>query len=82
MEKRVGLVGIVVEKREQNAEKVNLILSRYADSILARTGLPHRGRQCGVITLVVEMDTDSLGSLTGQLGNLDGVQVKSALAKN
>jgi hypothetical protein len=34
-----------------------------------------------VITLVIEASTDELGRLTGKLGMLPGVSVKSALTK-
>ena len=35
-----------------------------------------------IISLILEGTTDQIGSLTGQLGRLDGIQVKSALLKN
>ncbi|NLF23107.1 MAG: CopG family transcriptional regulator [Lentisphaerae bacterium] len=81
MEKRIGFVGIIVEHREQNSPQVNHVLSEAGEMILARVGLPHRGRGVAVITLVVEATTDELGLLTGRLGVLPGVSVKSALAK-
>ena len=49
--------------------------------ILARVGLPCREKGISVITLVVEATTDELGSLSGRLGKIAGVSVKSALAK-
>ncbi len=82
MNKRIGFVGIIVEQREQNSPAVNRVLSEAGDLILARVGLPHRGRGVSVITLVIEATTDELGELTGKLGNLEGVSVKSALAKD
>ena len=48
---------------------------------MARVGLPYRERHCSVITLIVDATTDELGSLTGKLGALEGVSVKSALTK-
>jgi len=35
-----------------------------------------------LISLVLEGSTDQIGSLTGQLGRLKGIQVKSVLLKN
>jgi len=81
MEKRIGFVGIIVSDREHAAPAVNHILSEHADLILARVGLPCRVRRVSVITLVVEATTDELGSLTGKLGLVPDVSVKSALAK-
>jgi len=80
-ERRLGFVGIIVESREQNAAAVNRVLSEHGDLIAARVGLPQRERGCSVITLVVDATTDELGRLTGKLGQLQGVSVKSALSK-
>ena len=81
MDKRVGFVGIIIENREQDAEKVNHILSQHADLIIARTGIPYKEKHCAVITLTVDATTDEIGQLTGQLGQLPSVSVKSALSK-
>ena len=81
MDKRVGFVGIIIEDRKKAAYQVNELLSEYGDMIVARVGLPYRERHCSVITLIVDTTTDALGSLTGKLGALSGVSVKSALTK-
>ncbi|MBU9889376.1 MAG: iron-only hydrogenase system regulator [Candidatus Omnitrophica bacterium] len=81
MDKRVGFVGIIIEDRKKAAHEVNDLLSEYGEIIVARVGLPYRERQCSVITLIVDATTDELGALTGKLGGLEGVSVKSALTK-
>mgnify|MGYP000994333359 CR=1 FL=1 len=80
MERRTGFVGIILENRE-SVDEVNHVLSEHAELILARVGLPRREKGLSVITLVVEATTDELGALTGRLGRIDGVSVKSALSK-
>lgn len=79
--KRLGFVGIIIENRELCSQQVNNILSQHADIILARTGIPNIKGNTSIITLVVDCDTDHLGKLTGLLGNIDGVSVKSGLSK-
>ncbi len=81
MEKRLGFIGIILENRKTSAEMVNKTLSEFGDSIIARTGIPYQKKSCCVITLVVDMTTDELGVLTGRLGMIEGVTVKSALSK-
>jgi putative iron-only hydrogenase system regulator len=81
MEKRLGFVGIIVENRQKAAASINGILSGFGDLILGRMGIPHAKRDCSVITLVVDATTDELGALTGKLGAIKGVTVKSALSK-
>lgn len=80
MERRIGFVGLILERRE-SVEAVNRVLSEHAELILARVGLPRRDKGVSVITLVVEATTDELGGLTGKLGKVPGVSVKSALSK-
>ena len=81
MEKRLGVVGIVIEDR-QVVPQVNTILSDHADMIIGRMGLPHQEKEVSIISLIVDGTTDEVGSLTGKLGNLKNVTVKSALTKS
>jgi len=81
METRLGFVGLIIEDRETNAASVNAVLSDFGEIILARTGVPCPKRNCSAITLVIDASTDQLGSLTGRLGRVQGVSVKSMLSK-
>lgn len=44
--------------------------------------MPLKDRQANVISLIFEGTTDEIGSLTGKLGKLYGIRVKSILLKN
>lgn len=79
--KRLGFIGIIIEDRERSSGIVNEVLSGFSELILARTGLPNAKENYSVITLVIDATTDELGVLTGKLGNIPGVSVKSGLAK-
>ncbi|OQX79758.1 MAG: CopG family transcriptional regulator [Candidatus Omnitrophica bacterium 4484_70.1] len=79
--KRLGFVGIIVENRKENAPKVNSILTEFGDIIIGRLGVPYKEKNCSVIVIIVDATTDELGALTGKLGEIKGVSVKSALAK-
>jgi putative iron-only hydrogenase system regulator len=79
MEKRIGAV-IVLVTGEADTLRINSIISEHAELILGRQGIPLRERSTNVISLVLEGDTDRIGSLTGKLGRLPGVKVKSVLA--
>ena len=81
LEKRIGVVGIVIEDRENGVKIVNDILSKYAQIIVGRMGIPYRERKIAVISLIVDGTTDEIGAMTGQLGRVPGVNVKSALTK-
>jgi putative iron-only hydrogenase system regulator len=79
MEKRIGAALIIVEDGEM-VDSLNRILSSHASMILGRQGIPLRDRNMSVISLVFEGTTDELGSLTGKLGRVQGIRVKSVLA--
>ncbi len=82
MERRLGVVGIVIEDRKTLAPRVNQILSEHGGIIAGRMGIPYQGRKVAVISLIVEGTTDELGSLTGKLGMLKGVHVCSSLIRD
>ena len=79
MEKRIGGVILVVTD-EVDIRRVNSIISDHSEMILGRQGIPLRDRSTNVISLVLEGNTDRIGSLTGKLGRIPGVKVKSVLA--
>lgn len=79
MEKRIGAVVILI-RDQQSVEALNRILSTHAAMILGRQGIPLRDRELSVISLVLEGTTDELGALTGQLGRIPGVRVRSVMA--
>jgi putative iron-only hydrogenase system regulator len=80
MEKRAGSAIILIQERE-SVQQLNEILSKHSQIIIGRLGLPRSNGQ-SIISLVLEGTTDEIGSLTGQLGRLSGIQVKSVLLKN
>ncbi|TIH20249.1 CopG family transcriptional regulator [Marinifilum sp. JC120] len=79
MDKRLGIIGITIKDRYQSAPKVNRTLSEHGEIIVGRMGLPFREKGVNVIGIIIEATTDEVGALTGQLGMLQGVKVKSLL---
>ena len=79
--KRVGVIGVIIENREKVAPGVNELLTMYGDIIVGRMGIPYHGRGVSVISLIVDGTTNEIGALTGKLGMIEGVTVKSAMAK-
>lgn len=79
-EVRIGVIGIVIENRRESASKVNQLLSDYGHIIVGRMGIPYRERDISVISIIVDGTTDEIGALTGRIGSLPGVNVRSALS--
>jgi putative iron-only hydrogenase system regulator len=81
MDKRIGIIGIVVEELS-SAKRVNAILHEHAELIVGRMGIPYRERGVSVITLIVDGSNDEISALTGKLGRISGITVKSMVTKN
>ena len=77
-EKRLGFIGIVLDRKD-SIEEVNRILSGFANLFRGRIGVPNREDGTAVIGLITEGTNDEIGALTGKLGNLPGIVVKSAI---
>lgn len=80
MQNRLGVVGIVVEDSSA-AEELNAILHEYAGIIVGRMGIPYRERGVSIISIIVDGTNDTISALTGRLGRVHGISVKSALTK-
>ena len=80
MEKRIGAILIIIDDISSVA-LLNDILSKHAAIIIARQGIPLRDKKINIISLVVEGSPDNISALTGPLGKLKGIQVKSMMAK-
>lgn len=79
MEKRIGAAIIIIDDLG-TVDLINKIISEHADMIIGRQGIPLRERGYSVISLVLEGNTDELGSITGKIGKIPGVRIKSVLA--
>lgn len=77
MSKRVAVMSIIVEKNE-STQKLNAILHLASDYIIGRMGIPYREKGISVISVVIDAPQDIISALSGQIGNLDGVTVKTA----
>jgi len=80
MEKRIGVVAILIQSKE-SVSAINSVLSFYGEIIIGRQGIPLRDKNIHIISLVVEGTTDEISALTGKIGRLAGVEVKSILTK-
>jgi len=82
VEKRLGTVSIIVERHMAPVDEINELLTQFGDEIIGRFGLPYRERGVNIITLVVDTSVERVSALTGKLGKLPGIQVRSLLSKS
>ena len=77
METRVAVMSIIVENPE-SVEKLNSILHEYGEYIIGRMGIPYRKRKINIISIAMDAPQDTISSLAGKIGSLQGVSVKTA----
>lgn len=79
METRVAVMSIIVENAE-TVEKLNSILHRYGDYIIGRMGIPYRQRKINIISIAIDAPQDVISAMSGKIGNLEGISVKTAFS--
>ena len=79
-EKRIALIGVIVENQDA-VEEMNHLLHDYREYIIGRMGIPHPEKKLSIISLAVESDQDTISALSGKLGALDGVSTKTVYSK-
>ena len=80
LEKRIALVGIIVENPEA-AEKINAILHEFSAWIVGRMGIPYRDRGVSIICVVVDAPNNTISAMSGKLGMIEGISVKTVYQK-
>ncbi len=79
-ETRVALMGIIVENEDAVAQ-LNELLHGCGSYIIGRMGLPYRARGVNIISVVLDAPQDVISTLSGRIGRLEGVSVKTQYAK-
>ena len=77
METRVAVMSIIVENGEM-VETLNSILHAYGEYIIGRMGIPYRKRGVSIIAIALDAPQNTLSALSGKVGSLDGISVKTA----
>ena len=77
MGNRVAVISVIVEKNG-NTEALNRLLHEYGAYIVGRMGIPYRKRGINIISIVVDAPQNEIASLSGKIGNLPDVNVKTA----
>ena len=76
---RIAVIGIVIEKDRSASSKVNEVLSGFGDYIVGRMGIPDNKHEVYVISIIMKATTEIISAMTGKLGRINNVAVKSAV---
>lgn len=79
MTKRIGVIGIVVQGDRTVVSDLQEILTDYGDIIIGRMGVPDKENGIYAISVVVKGNPEEINALSGKIGRLSNVKVKSAI---
>lgn len=74
---RVAVMGIIVEDTD-STEQLNAILHNYGKFIIGRMGVPYREKNINIVSIALDAPQDIISSMSGKIGKLQGVSVKTA----
>ena len=76
METRITLFGIIVENPD-SVEQLNHLLHEYGSFIVGRMGIPYEKKNVNIISAAIDAPQDIISALSGRIGRLDGIGVKT-----
>ena len=72
-------MSIIVENGEA-VEPLNALLHEYGEFIIGRMGIPYRKRGVNIISIALDAPQNTISALSGKVGSLPGVSVKTAFS--
>lgn len=80
MDTRVAVISVIVESYDE-IEEFNRLLHQYNEYIIGRMGVPYRKKNISVISVAVDAPSDIINAISGKLGRLRGISVKTLTSK-
>lgn len=81
MEKKIAVISAILESPIEVQGKFNAIVSEFKGMVKGRTGIPFDEHGISVITIIVMGNVNEINNLTGKLGQLKDVSVKTSISK-
>lgn len=81
MDKKIAVISAILEEPQLVQSQFNQIVSEFKGIVKGRTGIPFDQYGVSVITIIVIGTMDQINGLTGKLGNLQSVLVKTSVSK-
>lgn len=79
--KKIAVISAILEEPKLCQHQFNEVVSSFSGIIRGRMGIPFISEGIAVICLTVVGTLDEINSLTGKLGNMEHVLVKTSVSK-
>ena len=77
---RIAVVSAILEKPDKSQAEFNEVVASFKGIIKGRMGIPFEEEDMAIISITVVGELDDINNLTGKLGNLSAVTVKTAIS--
>ncbi len=79
-ENRIAVISVISESRKQSGE-INAVLSEYGDYVIGRMGIPYKEKSVFIISVAVDAPAEIINTVTGRIGQIQGVTAKTLMSK-
>jgi putative iron-only hydrogenase system regulator len=80
-QRRLGVVAVILKTPGLAVNDFNNLLHDFSHLIVGRMGIPYKERNISVVSLIVDGTNDEIGALTGKIGLLPDISVKTVFTK-
>ena len=81
MTKKIAVIGAILENPTMCQAQLNQTIASYTHIVKGRMGIPFDEAGVSVVSIIVCGTLDEINGLTGKLGNIHGITVKTAFSK-
>jgi putative iron-only hydrogenase system regulator len=79
--KRIAVISAILENPGQAQAEFNALVSAFKGCVRGRMGIPMPEEGMAVVSIVVTGELNEINALTGKLGRIPNVNVKTSIAK-
>ncbi len=79
--KRIAVIGAILDRPGEVNHQFNETIGEFKDIVRGRMGIPFHDEDISVVSITVLGTMDQINSLTGKLGNIPSVTVKTSISK-
>lgn len=79
--KRIAVISAILENPERSQSEFNALVASFKGIIKGRMGLPMPEHGVTVVVITLVGDLNEINSLTGKIGLIPDVQVKTSISK-
>lgn len=80
--KRIAVIGAILQNPRETQKQFNETVAGFKGIIKGRMGIPFDDEDMSVISITVESDLDEINNLTGKLGSIPGITIKTAVSRD